>query len=370
MKKLISILLAVAIIFSLGILTVHADDNNGPKVALDAFMVNGTGTNYNVMTATGDDVHITLIKGETLKALGWAYKIGTKLDRVYWQYFGFDSGSKFANEPERSCSNVYRSRNDVAQYFGFSESDYQWFEKSGFGLDGSYINLEGVSELEVGKYYMRLVAAFEDGETVVIKKKFVVEVIEGTPHEAPKVKVNGTAVEPDAIHGVEISTDDSGKLVVTTPATAGANDPWVSVPFDSVDLTGYESVTIVYSVEGAIYANNIYARDTEVNPGYSGEAGSWFPSENMTGNTSITLKFDECFPLLAGKKLTGLRIPGAATPGASLVIESITLNPVAGQNPQQGQQGQQNPQTADASLIVFVVAAAAIALVVLKKKVF
>ena len=320
MKKLIAVFLTVAIVLSMGILTVHAED---PVAFLDYFMVNGEGTNYNDRNAHDTDVHITIIKGETLKCEGWAYKIGTTLDRVYWQYFSVDSDSKFKNEPERACSNNYRSREDVAQYYQLDPSTYQYFSKSGFGADNSLMNLEGVSELDIGKYYVRLVAAFADGTTEVLKKKFILEVIDGTPAVEPKVIVNGTAVAPDGKSSVTLS-QDGDKLVVTTNETV--NDPWVSIPLGDLDASQYVSFTINYTVEGAIYGNNVYLRDTVLNTSYSPMNGSWAPTEEMNGKTSYTYVLADSFAPFTDKMLNGLRIPAAATAGAKFVIESITFN--------------------------------------------
>ena len=241
-----------------------------PKTSLDYFKVNGEGENHN-STESGDA--ITINKGDTLKAVGWAYKYGTNLKRVYWQYVERDG--KIKEGPIMDCSDVYRKREDVAQYFGYTAEEYVYFANSGFGKDDNFIELLGVSALEAGEYDVRFVAEFEDGTTSVIKKKFALTVVDAEPVPDPTVKVivgeTETAVKPDAKSGVVLSMDGD-KLVATTDADAG--DPWISIPLDNIDTNVYTSISVKYTVDPGMHGNNIYLRDTTVNPGYSGTAGT------------------------------------------------------------------------------------------------
>ena len=290
----------------------------GVFVALDYFKVNGTGTNY-PKRESGDE--ITIFEGDTLKAVGWAFKYGTNLNRVYWQYV--DKGGKINQAPINDCSDIYRSRNDVAGVFGYSEADFQYFKKSGFGLDTDYIDLVGVKDLAVGTYDVRFVAEFEDGTTEVIKKKFTLNVV-----AQPLVKVivgtEETMVKPNYYNQIVLSAAD-GKLVCTTED--GASDPWVSIPLDNIDTNVYYSFTVKYAIDPSTVGNNVYLCDTEVNKGYSGVSGTWC-APDMNGKTEKTYVIATDFPTMAGTTLTGVRFP-CAPAGGTLTIESITFNKLA-----------------------------------------
>ena len=288
-----------------------------PKANMDKFMVNGTGENHN-SPESGDA--ITINKGDTIKALGWVYKYGTNVKRVYWQYV--EKGGTIKDGPIMDCSDVYRARNDVANVFGYTtEEDHQYFVKSGFGLDDNLIELLGIGNLNAGEYDVRFVAEFEDNTTTVIKKKFTLTVIE------PTVKVivgeEETNVKPDAISQVDLSMDESSLVIGTR---TDASDPWVSIPLNNIDTSVYTSFTVKYRLigESSFASNNVYLRDTTVNPGYSGESGTWHaPDMDSTGERTFVIA-DE-FPTLAGKILTGVRFV-ACKPGEAFIIDSITFN--------------------------------------------
>ncbi len=173
-----------------------------PNAALDRFMVNGAGTNYDTRES-GDS--ITIAKGDTIKALGWAYKYGTNVKRVYWEYM--TEGGTFKKDGiAKECSDVYRPRTDVAGVFGYGAGDFQYFAKSGFGLDDNFIELLGVSELEAGTYEARFVAEFEDGTTEVIKKKFTLTVT------APATEVIGKNFDEVIFNIVQIKVRGWARL--------------------------------------------------------------------------------------------------------------------------------------------------------------
>ena len=375
MKKLLSIILAVAMVVSLFAVSAFAEEAaEEVHFNIDSFMVDGTGTNYN--TIKKDD-QINMVQGQTLTVLGWAYKIGTNLKRVYWQGYDAIAGGKMETSPINDCSNVYRSRNDVADYFyGEAAADYyQYMANSGFGLDTSYMELLGVSELPVGEFNLRVVAEFEDGTTQVMIKRFKLVVEEGTPAAQPTVKVTvgkeTTDVKPDAVAQIALSMDGD-KLVCKS--ADDASDPWISIPLDNVDTNVYTSVTVKYTLDTAIFGNNVYLRDTSVNTGYSGAGGTWAPPE-MTGKTEMTYVFADSFGTMAGTTLTGIRFPGAAA-GGTLVIESITFNaaetaPETTTTEPATQETQ--PQTGDASVALLAVAALlamSAAVVFMKKRAF
>lgn len=154
-----------------------------PKANMDKFMVNGTGDNHNSRDS-GDE--ITINEGDTIKTLGWVFKYGTNVKRVYWQYV--EKGGKIKDGTIVDCADTYRSRNDVAAYFGYTAEDYQYFVKAGFGSDDDLMTLTGIDSLAAGEYDVRFVAEFEDGTTEVIKKKFAL-IVESTA--APKTELIG-----------------------------------------------------------------------------------------------------------------------------------------------------------------------------------
>ena len=372
MKKILSVLLTVAMVLSLcSIGAFAAEEENAVKVALDAFSVNGTGEAH-TDRESGD--FMTMVAGETIKALGWVFKEGTNLKRVYWQYFDVNADTKFAKEPIQDCSNNYRSRNDVADHlYGASAADYyQYATKAGFGLDDSYIELLGVDKLPAGEYYLRFVAEFEDDTTEVLKKKFTLKVVEGTPQEQPKAAIySGTQkddVASDASTQVTLSME-GGNFVASS--NAGATDPWISFPVN-IDTNTFASVTVKYSVEGGMHANNVYLHTAST--GYSADAGTWAP-HGMDGANEKTFVFATDFPAYAGQVITGIRFPGANA-GGKLVIESITFNLAEGATQPVTEQPATNepqPQTGDCTLAMFAVIAAlgmSAAVVFMKKKSF
>ena len=294
------------------------------QLSLDGLAVNEDtypiAVNYN-----GDDATtITIEQGDKMNLLGWIAKYGTNLDKIYWQYI-VGEGHAFDEEGveivTKECSNTYRERKVISEAISVPE---EYLLNAGFGLDNDLMEMLGVDELEPGTYTVRVRALFLDGSESAVKKKFTLVVNEKTVTEEPTVKVvvgeTATNVKPDAVSGVVLSADGD-KLVATTNADAG--DPWISIPLDNIDTNVYTSISVKYTVDPGMHGNNIYLRDTTVNPGYSGTAGTWC-APDMNARTEKTYFIVASFSTMAGTQLTGIRFPGA-TAGGTLTIESITF---------------------------------------------
>ena len=119
------------------------------------------GANFNV----ADTINIT--EGESLYALGWAYRTYTNLTKVVY---------RIDNQDDVDCAGSYRARTDVAGVVGV---DAAWFTNSGFGLNTGLLKLAGIEDLAVGSYRLRVVAIFEDDSR--LKMKDCTLVVEETP---------------------------------------------------------------------------------------------------------------------------------------------------------------------------------------------
>ena len=205
-----------------------------PKANIDFFQVNGAGDNHNTRDS-GDS--ITIKQGDKITTLGWIFKYGTNVKRVYWQYV--EAGGKIKDGPIMDCSDTYRKREDVAQYFGFGPDEYQYFAKSGFGLDNDPMVLTGIGDLPVGEYDARFVAEFEDGTTEVIKKKFTLKVEAAAPEATElvghnfdeayfnvlQVRVRGWARLNSELDGFGYRIDD-GDVVYNAAFQVDRSDVW------------------------------------------------------------------------------------------------------------------------------------------------
>ncbi len=286
--------------------------------SIDAVAVNEDA--YPVSTNYNEATDITINVGDKVNILGWVAKYGANVEKIVWQYIAAE-GVAFDDEGVEivtmECSDTYREREAIADIIGVPA---QYLGNSGFGHDEDLMELVGIGNLDPGVYTVRIRAVFDDGTEGKVKAKFTLRVQE-VPVATVIVDGTETKVQPDAVAGVTLTSED-GKLVVTSAADAA--DPWVSIPLDNIDAGVYTSFTVKYSIDGAMHANNVYLRDTAVNPGYSGVAGTW-AGPGMDGATEKTFSIRTQFTTMLGTKLTGIRFPGAAA-GGKLVIESITFN--------------------------------------------
>lgn len=228
-----------------------------------------------------------------------------------------------------------------------------------FSVPGNGYRVDVIVPVEAGSHEVEIVAFVNGEERHIISFSYAGA---EAPATDPTVKVivgdTETAVIPDGTNQCTLSNED-GKLVVTT--ADGANDPWVSISLDNIDTSVYTSFTVKYSINGTMHANNVYLRDTSVNPGYSGNSGTWAPP-GMDGATEKTFVIATDFPAMDGTILTGVRFPAAAA-GGTLVIESITFNAAEPDEPDEP-----NPPTGNALAIFAIIAALSLTAVVIFKK--
>lgn len=151
---------------------------NDVRTSVDRVYVDGDTLGAETPDLAGSK-DITIVAGQKINILGWAAKLGTGLNRVYWQYIegegqSFNEDALIITAP---CSDEYRTRYDIAAVYG--EFQTKNLSKSGFGKDDNMMELIGVDKLAAGKYTVRIVAEFEDGSTKVVKTKFKLTVKPG-----------------------------------------------------------------------------------------------------------------------------------------------------------------------------------------------
>ncbi len=131
---------------------------------------------------------------------------------------------------------------------------------------------------------------------------------------------------------VEMSMNGSNLVVKTNE---GANDPWISIPLDSVDTSVYNAFTVKFKADKAISTNNTYLMDTEKNPGYSATAGTWVPNGmgSLADGQWHELTYEiTSFSVMVGTKLTGVRLT-MCVEGGTFELESVTFSKVTPKDP-------------------------------------
>ncbi len=310
MKKLFAIFVALALTAALCI---------SSFAGLDSLYINANTLDSSNIAGEAGKSKVTIEKGDKLFILGWMAKQGTTLEKIYWTLDGV----------EKECSDVYRDRTEIAAYEPYANAGWvaDEFVNAGFGKDDGYMELLGVDSLENGTYSVAIVAKYADGTEADVKSEFTLIVgheqeAQAEPNDYPKTLEVELISDSANTAGVDITENDDGSITAETQD--GAGDPFFSIELDDIDTKYYTSFTVVYELDGQMHGNNVYLRDTEKNPGYSGTTGTWTPP-SMDGKTERTFVIDEEFGYMAETILTGVRFPGAK-PGGTLTIKSITFH--------------------------------------------
>ena len=310
MKKLFAIIVALALTAALCI---------SSFAGLDSLYINANTLDGSNIAGEAGKSKVTIEKGDKLFILGWMAKQGTTLEKIYWTLDGV----------EKECSDVYRDRTEIAANEAYANAGWvaDEFVNAGFGKDDGYMEMLGVDSLENGTYSVAIVAKYADGTEADVKSEFTLIVgheqeAQAEPNDYPKTLEVELISDSANTAGVDITENDDGSITAET--RDGAGDPFFSIELDDIDTKYYTSFTVVYELDGQMHGNNVYLRDTEKNPGYSGTTGTWTPP-SMDGKTERTFVIDEEFGYMAETILTGVRFPGAK-PGGTLTIKSITFH--------------------------------------------
>lgn len=366
MKKAIAVLTILVLSFVLVI---------GSYAGLDAMYANENVLKWNGQVpdaglAYAKTVHID--PGQKLYILGWAAVNGTNLEKIYWKLDGV----------AKDCSDKYIDRADLATVGAISDAAYG--THAGFGNNDDMMELIGVDDLAEGAYKAVIIAKFANNTEQDVMPEF--DLIVGNPDVT--IFENKAVAKDKDDPGKGTWLNEKGEYAAVEFTTTGviggiSLNYWASNGSNgalgtfTAELFSFNE-SIEKSMQGTPVASKKIEWAGDNNPAFAINfdtpiaTGTYvfkvtIDSDSATGEQDTTayvvLKPAETAP--DGTKFI-YDTPTSTNPFNFYVQGSSTIaNDVFFAASPNG-----NPGTADASMIIFIVAAAAIALVVLKKKVF
>lgn len=363
MKKLFAIMtvLALTVVLCLGSFA----QMNLDRLYVDANVLDSS-------TSLAGESIITIDPGQKIYILGWAVKAGTNLEKVYYKLNG--------EAKECDGTDSYLPRADVAGVLGV---DAAYAQSSSVGANTAMMELIGIDSLANGKYTVDIIAKYQDS-TEEVGKSFTLQVGPATDKSYGLVPGAGAPT-----HWLVNDGDFAAVEFTSTIAFTQVSVPntWASRQDDNRPATVVLSLykfqyNSDYTLAQAPIATTTYTTVGDNIPGCILELDEAAPAgtyifevktvgELMTGDVQAgsayfvldkapdTFAVDESLFKYFGKGPFMFSIYGEVTQN-----DPVTANPADTDAPTV------NPPSADASMVIFVVAAAAIALVVLKKKVF
>jgi LPXTG-motif cell wall-anchored protein len=202
MKKIIGIVLAVALVLALAVPTFA-------NVNLDA--VGGS------LTKGSSEVQIN--PGDKLYIIGWAY-CDEEVSALQEMFYTVDG-------VEKALPDIYRDRTDVDAAFPGKVADGG--RHAGFGLDANLMELTGIDTLADGTYEIKICARFENG-AVEVGHTFTLIVGEGGG-AAATTEYTAAAGTNSPVDGKAIWMNQPGEYAVAEFTTTGS--------FRSIKLTTY-----------------------------------------------------------------------------------------------------------------------------------
>lgn len=183
-----------------------------------------------------------------------------------------------------------------------------------------------ITGFEVGdEHTVEVVVKFTD-EAETVQNAFRTQTFTFTRKVPNKITLikdgESSKINTGAMNNVAASMN--GDVIVFT--TTKADDTWFEIPLPEVDSSVYTKIEFKYRAS-SVWGNNAYLKDTEFNKGYSPVAGTWAPPA-LTGDDewhTATYVIATMFPSMAGKILTGLRIPAGAAVGDTFEVEYVAL---------------------------------------------
>ena len=375
MKKLLAIVLAVAFTIAL---------------AVPAFAV------VNLDAVGGSIVKsqstININPGDKLYIIGWAY-CGSEQSALKEMFYTLDG-------VEKALPDNYRDRPDVAGAFNKDgqEPVVPGGPHTGFGKDDDLMELTGIDALPDGTYTIEICARYENNETEV-GHTFTLVVGDGGSSAPTTEEHTAVAGVNNPVDGKAIWMNQPGEYAAAKFTTTGA--------FTTVKLTTFwasemsKEVPVTYTLELFKFDTNIETSMSKapvetttvvavtngnppavLNLSAPAEAGTYVFKVSVGGdhlngtNDGSYMVLDHAaeaevpnieYQVNAGNKGNGTF--------AFIVVGDVVEGEFFAANPAEGSASGGDtpvnpPATGDASLVIFVIAAVAVALVVLKKKAF
>ena len=381
MKKIFAIIVALAVTAALaisafaGIDALYADVNS-----------------YQQNPGMASDTTVKINPGQKLYILGWFASPGKSCEKVVW----------FLDGAEKECSDNYRDRTEIATLEAFQKQGFvaDDFIKAGFGHDtvdqGGLMELLGVDTLPEGTYTVSIKGKYTDGSYENLKADFTLQVGEGAPATDKDYIIVPQSNLTDGIWlqtngqwvGVEFTTTAPFSRV-SVPSTWSSRkdanrecnvvlklykfeynaeytlskDPVKSFTYeiesDGVPVCMFD---LGESVAAGTYIFTITVEGEKLTGDFSNNDNAYFVLDHAPDGTDTSI-----VKYLNTEKTFCLTVKGDIVEG-----EFVVANPADTDAPQQGGDDPVTPPpaTGDASLVIFVIAAVAVALVVLKKRAF
>lgn len=163
-------------------------------------------TNYNGSSK------ITIGPGGRIYILGWV--VFSKTDGLKEIKYTLDG-------KERSCTNVYRNRDDVARSYDM----YNNGEHGGFGEDDNMMELSGIDGLGEGTYKISLVAYSNGGERTVFKNfNLTVQAVSLTHLDALQINKSRYVLSENLAGNPRVTIREDDKVYVLGWAAFGTTD--------------------------------------------------------------------------------------------------------------------------------------------------
>ena len=304
---------------------------------------------------------ITINKGDKVYVLGWFVDSDASVDKLIYRVDGV----------AYECQDNYRDRKEIKTLDPsllpwIVDYDADDFTRSGFGTDADMMELLGIGDLAAGQHTFELVGKFVGGSELVIKTCPLTIVGNDTPanyRDFSKDAGDKLSFDQILVNGTEIANGNSAIIAAKKNIDGTKGDintvtlhGWYGNANQDIDKFGYQ-------INGGTIIYGEYKAATEpqvLDPTQGGgPKASRFTMDidvsNLRGENTIWVYVK----LANGEEVKLNRFENRGTADEKdREIYVVYNGPAAA------------PNTADASMIIFIVAAAAIALVVLKKKVF
>ncbi|MBR6935296.1 MAG: LPXTG cell wall anchor domain-containing protein [Clostridia bacterium] len=376
MKKLFAIAIAVVLTLALSI---------SAFAGLDALYADTNTYQQNAGFAT--DAKVTINPGQKLFILGWFASHGKTVDKVVWTLDG----------DEKECSDVYRDRPEIADFFG-GDWVHEDFTRAGFGKDDGMMELLGVDALAEGTYKVSIVGKYTDGSSEDIKPEFTLVV--GNGEDAPATQNYVAVQQANQTDGIWL-TKDGDCVGVEFTTNAAFNRVFLPSTWSSRKDNNRECNVVLnlykfeYNAENSLSKAPVATRTYEVisdgNPlcelvlDEAAPAGTYIftitaSGEKLTGDTANGSAYFVMDHAIADADVSKVKFINTEKTIAFSVTGDIVEGDFFAANPEDtevpsegGDQPETVPQTGDATVAMFAVIAVlamGAAVVFMKKRAF
>lgn len=318
MKKLISVLLVAAVIFSVifsitveakGKTTNHLCDSKGFSEDESVYEWHGWIVTNELVTKVyyrlkGDKTTDTTLLDNIVDVEKSANTYTVGVNEIFRDSSLHDAVVQYSLSGGLAEFNAYR----IHLYIDLDATEYEEYETDKLVIRGVFADNTDVNLL---------------GETIYPCRKGTVGLTVGN---------SSTRQKYGYINDVNISakTETDNSLVAATADTDGNGvlDPYIDIPLPDIDASEYESVSIIYKIVGDVHiGGNIFVRGKDYNTAYSATAGTYFYHDFINDEDWHTAEYvlADVLPAMNNKVLSGIRIPGAGL-NSTIYIDSITFN--------------------------------------------